>query len=265
MEFEKVLKEVDEVTITRAIIRSASEDWVRIADSDAVVVGAGPSGLTAARYIAEAGFRTVVFERRLSYGGGIGGGGMLWHKVVVSQPADEILRDIGCRLEEAAEGVYVVDAAEMLARLATAAVDAGAKVIFGVTVEDLMYTPNPLRVTGVVVQWSAVGLAGLHVDPVAVRARAVIDCTGHDAEVLRVASKKIPELNLEIVGERSMNAPYGERFVVEKTGEVCPGLYVSGMAVCALYGGPRMGPIFSGMLLSGRKVAREVVKRLSES
>ncbi|MEM2777940.1 MAG: sulfide-dependent adenosine diphosphate thiazole synthase [Candidatus Jordarchaeales archaeon] len=264
MELREVPKEVDEVTITRAIVRSAAEDWIRIADSDVVVVGAGPSGLTAARYVAEAGFRTVVFERRLSYGGGIGGGGMLWHKVVVSQPADEILREVGCRLEKSEDGVYVVDAAEMLARLATAAIDAGVKVIFGVTVEDLMYALNPLRITGVVVQWSAVNLAGLHVDPVAVRAKAVIDCTGHDAEVLRVASKKIPELNLEVVGERSMNAPSGERFVVEKTGEVCPGLYVSGMAVCALHGGPRMGPIFGGMLLSGKKVAGEVVRRLSK-
>ena len=29
------------------------------------------------------GLKTVVFERRLSFGGGIGGGGMLFHKIVV--------------------------------------------------------------------------------------------------------------------------------------------------------------------------------------
>ncbi|MEO0247894.1 MAG: ribose 1,5-bisphosphate isomerase, partial [candidate division WOR-3 bacterium] len=37
------------------------------------------------------------------------------------------------------------------------------------------------------------------------------------------------------------------------------GLYVAGMAACACFGGPRMGPIFGGMLLSGRKLA-EILK-----
>jgi thiamine thiazole synthase len=34
------------------------------------------------------------------------------------------------------------------------------------------------------------------------------------------------------------------------------------MAANATYGGPRMGPIFGGMFLSGEKVAKELVDRL---
>jgi len=60
-----------------------------------------------------------------------------------------------------------------------------------------------------------------------------------------------------------MWAPEGEKAVVEATGQVCPGLYVAGMAVATLYGLPRMGPIFGGMLLSGKKVAEEIIKDLS--
>jgi thiamine thiazole synthase len=59
-----------------------------------------------------------------------------------------------------------------------------------------------------------------------------------------------------------MDADAGERFVVERTARIMPGLYVAGMAVCATFGGPRMGPIFGGMLLSGEKAARLVLADL---
>ncbi|HLZ19750.1 MAG TPA: hypothetical protein VKO67_09065, partial [Smithellaceae bacterium] len=65
-----------------------------------------------------------------------------------------------------------------------------------------------------------------------------------------------------IVGEKSMEAGLGEMQTVENTREVYPGLYVSGMAANAVYGGYRMGPVFGGMLLSGRKAAEEILARL---
>jgi thiamine thiazole synthase len=65
-----------------------------------------------------------------------------------------------------------------------------------------------------------------------------------------------------IVGEKSMEAAQGELQTVENTREVYPGLYVSGMAANAVYGGYRMGPVFGGMLLSGRKAAEEILARL---
>jgi ribulose 1,5-bisphosphate synthetase/thiazole synthase len=50
--------------------------------------------------------------------------------------------------------------------------------------------------------------------------------------------------------------------VVNKAGEIFPGLYVAGMSVCAVYNLPRMGPIFGGMLKSGQKAAELIVKEL---
>lgn len=256
------MRDTEESTITRAIIKRAAEDWVNLAETDVVVVGAGASGLTAAMYLAKVGLKTLVFEKKLSFGGGIGGGGMQFHKLVVQAPADKILREVGCEPEPLEEGLYTADTAAVAAKLAIAAIDAGAKVFLGVIVNDVIYRDSPPRVTGVVVQWSSVVISGLHVDPLGIKAKVVIDCTGHDAEVLSVASRKIPELNLAVPGGKSMWVSQGERLIVKNTGEVCPGLFVARMAVATLRQTPRMGPIFGGMFLSGVKVAQLVAAKI---
>lgn len=256
------IKQIDEVKITKYILRATFEDWMNIAENDVVVVGAGPSGLTAAYFLAKGGLKTTVFERRLSFGGGIGGGAMLFHKLVIESPADEILREMKIRLQRLEEGVYIVDSAEFMAKLASSAIDAGAKIIHGVTVDDVIFRENPLRVTGVAVEWTATQMASLHVDPLFIHAKAVVDATGHDAEVISVAARKIPELGIVIPGEKSAYSEASEKLTVENTGEIAPGLYAAGMAVTEVKGLPRMGPIFGAMVLSGRKVAEEIASNL---
>jgi thiamine thiazole synthase len=124
------------------------------------------------------------------------------------------------------------------------------------------------RISGLVINWTAVPMANLHVDPLSIRSRYVIDATGHDTEVVAMVAKKAPGRLLtpskNIEGEKFMNPEEAERLTLENTKEVFPGLYVAGMACNATFGGPRMGPIFGGMLLSGEKVARLILKELSK-
>ena len=49
---------------------------------------------------------------------------------------------------------------------------------------------------------------------------------------------------------------------VENTREFFPGVFCAGMACNAIYGAPRMGPVFGGMLLSGRKAAELILEKL---
>ncbi|AFK51446.1 putative thiazole biosynthetic enzyme [Thermogladius calderae 1633] len=252
-----------ESIITRLVVEESARELVELSESDVLVVGAGPSGLTAAKYLADKHLKVVVLEKRLSYGGGIGGGGSLFHKVVVDERALPVLGDFKVRYKAAGvAGYYVVDSAELMSKLAAGALDSGAKIILGAEVEDLVVRDNPLRVVGVMFKWSAITAAGLHVDPLFALSRAVVDATGHEAVLVSILSRKNRVAGVAVPGERSGFAERAERDVVEYTGRMVPGLYVAGMSVAAVHGLHRMGPIFTGMLLSGRKVAEAIARDL---
>ncbi|MET1102356.1 MAG: ribose 1,5-bisphosphate isomerase, partial [Pyrodictiaceae archaeon] len=119
-------------------------------------------------------------------------------------------------------------------------------------------------VKGVVVNWAPVVEAGWHVDPLFLEAKAVVDATGHDAYLVRLLAKRFPHLGLSVPGMASLSAWKGEEMVVEKTGKILPGLYVAGMSVAETYNTPRMGPLASGMMVSGKKVAEIIARDLEE-
>jgi len=64
------------------------------------------------------------------------------------------------------------------------------------------------------------------------------------------------------MGEGPMCAELGERMILENTKEIFPGVFAAGMACNAIFGAPRMGPIFGGMLMSGKKVAQLLLEKL---
>lgn len=254
---------IDEIMVTRKIVERYFREFLENLEVDVVIAGAGPASLTAARYLAKGGKKVVIFERKLTPGGGMWGGGMTFPVIVVQEESKSLLEEIGVRLEDAGNGYYTADSVEASAKLIASALDAGAKLYNNITVEDVMIRQD--RICGVVINSSAVEVARLHVDPLAIRSKYVIDGTGHPAEVVNVVVRKVGRLNTptgRIEGEKSMWAEVGEFMTVENTVEVYPNLYVTGMACNAVMGAPRMGPIFGGMLLSGRKVAQLILDRM---
>ncbi len=258
------MMELNELTITRAIIDRYSRKLIEYSAVDTAIVGAGPAGLVAAYFLAKAGRKVAVFERKLSAGGGMWGGGMMMNEIVVQEEGKKILDIFGISSEEYQPGYFTADAVETITTICSHACKAGAKIFNCISVEDVMMRDG--AVTGLVINWTAVEMSGLHVDPLTVAAQCVIDSTGHDMEVLAVIARKAGiKFNTStggIVGERSLWADKAERLTIENTKEICPNVYVAGMSANAAYGGPRMGPIFGGMLLSGKKVAEMIVSRL---
>jgi thiamine thiazole synthase len=256
--------ELNEITITRAILDRYFEKLKNNLETDVAIVGGGPSGLVAGYYLARAGKKVALFERKLSVGGGMWGGGMMFNEIIVQESALHILEEFGIRYHHYEENYYTTDSLEAVSTLISRAIKAGLTIFNCVSVEDVIMRPE--RVIGLVVNWSAVEIAGLHVDPLAVRSRFIIDATGHDSEVIRVIQRKVPgKLNTtsgEVEGEQSMWSDKAETLTLKNTREVFPGIYVAGMAANSTYGGPRMGPIFGGMLLSGEKVANELIEKI---
>lgn len=255
---------LDEVVISKAIIESYKEKLVKALDTDVAIVGAGPAGMVASYYLAKTGKKVVIFERKLSVGGGMWGGGIMFNEIVVQEKAKLILDELGVKTRRYENDYYLADSIEAVSTICSKAVKAGARVFNLISAEDVMIRNK--RVTGLVLNWTAVEMAKLHVDPITMRARFVIDATGHAAEVARIVERKsgirLATKTGKLMGEGSMWADLAEDTIVKNSREACPGLYVCGMCSNAVFGGPRMGPIFGGMLLSGKKVAGDLIDRL---
>lgn len=253
-----------ETQVSKGIISTYFSKLEKNLELDVAIVGGGPSGIVAAYYLAKAGLKVAQFDRKLSPGGGMWGGAMMFNQIVIQQEALLIVKDFDIHTTPYQDGLYVMDSIESTSALLYKAVHEGATVFNCYSVEDVVFKDN--RVNGVVVNWTPVLREGLHVDPLNIMAKFVIDGTGHDSEVCKtIARKNGVRLNTEtgdVIGERSLDVTAGEEEVVKGTKEIYPGLYVCGMAASAVSGTPRMGPIFGGMLMSGKKVADEIIARL---
>ncbi len=255
---------ITERRISEIITRVYQKKIEDIFETDVAIAGAGASGMIAAYYLAKEGLKCVIFERRLSLGGGVWGGGAMYNVAVFQEEAVPVLEEIGAPYRGQGGGLYSADATALAAALIQACTRVNVTILNLWNVEDLVIIKR--KVCGVVVNWTSVELARLHVDPLAVKARAVLDATGHDASLAHMVEKqgfRLLTRTGKIIGQRPMWAERGEKEVVTNAKEIFPGLFVTGMAANAVFGGYRMGAIFGGMLLSGKRIAGKIGTRLA--
>ncbi len=256
-----IFEKSSESVVTRAIVSQFAKDMERFAETDVIIIGGGPSGLMAAKDLAEKNVRVLIVERNNYLGGGFWIGGFLMNTVTIRAPAHKILDELGVKYQMYEKGLYITPGPYACSKLIAAACEAGASILNMASFDDIVLRERG-RVAGAVVNWTPVGSMPRQitcVDPVAFEAKLVIDATGHDAMVV----KKLEERGLiKTPGFGAMWIEKSEDAVVEHTGFCHPGLIVIGMAVSTTFGLPRMGPTFGSMLLSGRKGAKVAYEHL---
>lgn len=255
-----------EQIISAGIVDSYFKKLKENLEVDVAIAGGGPSGLVASYYLVKKGLKVALFERKLAPGGGMWGGAMMYNEIVVQREALPILEEFGIRYKQYQNDYFTLDSVHATSSLIYHATKSGVQIFNCISIEDVVFQNN--KVSGIVVNWAPVHREHMHVDPLIIMAKAVLDGTGHDCDIARTLERKNNiRLNTEtgkVMGERSLSVEEAERTTIENTKEIYPGLFVSGMAANGVSGGFRMGPIFGGMLLSGKKAAELIILQLQK-
>jgi len=117
---------LDEKIITQAIIERYFRKLRENLSIDVAVVGGGPSGLVCSYFIAKSGFKVALFERKLSIGGGMWGGGMMFNEIVVQKEGKRILDEFEIRSQPYGEDYFTADSIEAITSLCSKTVKSGA-------------------------------------------------------------------------------------------------------------------------------------------
>ena len=182
-ENKKIFKDVREVDITRAIAKEFNDVLMDRAESDVLIIGAGPAGLTASCELSKKGLKVLVIEQNNYLGGGYWLGGYMMNPVTVRDPAQKIWEEMGIPFKKVGDGLYLTPGPHAVSKLIASACDAGVKFLNLTKFDDLVLKNG--RVAGLVVNWMPVSALPRNitcVDPIALESKiSVIDASRYDS------------------------------------------------------------------------------------
>jgi len=270
---------IRESQVSRAMTRRYFADLDNYAESDIVIVGAGSCGLSTAYILGKKrpDLKIAIVEAGVAPGGGAWLGGQLFSAMVMRNPADAFLNDLGIPFEDEGDFVVVKHAALFTSTLLSRVLSLpNIKLFNATTVEDLITRPAPtaadphaVRIAGVVTNWT---LVSMHhddqscMDPNTINAPLVISTTGHDGPFGAFSVKRLVSMQQleKLGGMRGLDMRTAEDAIVKGTREIVRGLIVGGMELSEVDGANRMGPTFGAMALSGVKAAEEALNVIDE-
>lgn len=97
-----------ETQVSKGIISTYFDKLQRNLDLDVAIVGGGPSGIVAAYYLAKAGLKVAQFDRKLSPGGGMWGGAMMFNQIVIQEEAMHIVKDFDINYETFVVKIHII-------------------------------------------------------------------------------------------------------------------------------------------------------------
>ena len=134
----KIFADVSEKEISRTIAAMFMETLNEYTDSEVIIIGAGPAGLSAGRELGKSGIRTLIIEQNNYIGGGYWVGGYMMNPVTVRAPAQKIWDELGVPYRVIRDGLYATWGPHACSKLIAAACDAGVRFLQLTKFDDLV-------------------------------------------------------------------------------------------------------------------------------
>ena len=130
---------IDDIAISRSIVEAYVEKFLGSLAVDVALVGAGPSNLIAGYYLAKTGHKAAIFESKLSPGGGMWGGGMMFNEIVVQDDAIPVVEEMGIAFHPRTDGYYTMDSVEATSTIISKCVSTGTVIFNLIRVVDVLF------------------------------------------------------------------------------------------------------------------------------